>query len=144
MYRKYRIVECIASSVSQYESYRDQVYRYTPSIVWSVFSWMEVRYRQTNKVLAMGMEMMQVILSLSTLYSINYAYGFIVTCNAVVISWAVIVSFKTQQTPPCATRYSGIIQTNENSSKSSFKAGQILSYSNSNVCLTYLPRDSAP
>ena len=30
MYRKYRIVECIASSVSQYESYRDQVYRYTP------------------------------------------------------------------------------------------------------------------
>ena len=32
MYRKYRIVECIASSVSQYESYRDQVYRYTPSI----------------------------------------------------------------------------------------------------------------
>ena len=31
MYRKYRIVENIASSVSQYESYRDQVYRYTPS-----------------------------------------------------------------------------------------------------------------
>ena len=31
MYRKYRIVECIASSVSQYESYRDQVYRYTPT-----------------------------------------------------------------------------------------------------------------
>ena len=31
MYRKYRIVESIASSVSQYESYRDQVYRYTPS-----------------------------------------------------------------------------------------------------------------
>ena len=31
MYRKYRIVECIASSVSQYESYRDQVYHYTPS-----------------------------------------------------------------------------------------------------------------
>ena len=31
MYRKYRIVECIASSVSQYESYRDQVYRYTPN-----------------------------------------------------------------------------------------------------------------
>ena len=31
MYRKYRIVECIASSASQYESYRDQVYRYTPS-----------------------------------------------------------------------------------------------------------------
>ena len=31
MYHKYRIVECIASSVSQYESYRDQVYRYTPS-----------------------------------------------------------------------------------------------------------------
>ena len=30
MYRKYRIVECIASSVLQYESYRDQVYRYTP------------------------------------------------------------------------------------------------------------------
>ena len=30
MYRKYRIVECIARSVSQYESYRDQVYRYTP------------------------------------------------------------------------------------------------------------------
>ena len=29
MYRKYRILECIASSVSQYESYRDQVYRYT-------------------------------------------------------------------------------------------------------------------
>ena len=33
MYRKYRIVESIASSVSQYESYRDQVYRYTPSRV---------------------------------------------------------------------------------------------------------------
>ena len=33
MYRKYRIVESIASSVSQYESYRDQVYRYTPSYV---------------------------------------------------------------------------------------------------------------
>ena len=31
MYRKYRIVESIANSVSQYESYRDQVYRYTPS-----------------------------------------------------------------------------------------------------------------
>ena len=31
MYRKYRIVQSIASSVSQYESYRDQVYRYTPS-----------------------------------------------------------------------------------------------------------------
>ena len=31
MYRKYRIVECIASCVSQYESYRDQVYRYTPN-----------------------------------------------------------------------------------------------------------------
>ena len=30
MYRKYRIVESIVSSVSQYESYRDQVYRYTP------------------------------------------------------------------------------------------------------------------
>ena len=30
MYRNYRIVESIASSVSQYESYRDQVYRYTP------------------------------------------------------------------------------------------------------------------
>ena len=33
MYRKYRIVESIASSVSQYESYHDQVYRYTPSIL---------------------------------------------------------------------------------------------------------------
>ena len=32
MYRKYRIVECIASSVSQYESYRDQVYRNTPNL----------------------------------------------------------------------------------------------------------------
>ena len=31
MYRKYRIVESIASNVSQYESYHDQVYRYTPS-----------------------------------------------------------------------------------------------------------------
>ena len=31
MYRKYRIVDSIASSVSQYESYRDQVYRYTPT-----------------------------------------------------------------------------------------------------------------
>ena len=31
MYRKYRIMESIASSVSQYESYHDQVYRYTPS-----------------------------------------------------------------------------------------------------------------
>ena len=30
MYREYRIVENIASSVSQYELYRDQVYRYTP------------------------------------------------------------------------------------------------------------------
>ena len=29
MYRKYRIVNSIASSVSQYESYRDQVYPYT-------------------------------------------------------------------------------------------------------------------
>ena len=34
MYRKYRIVESIASSVSQYESYRDLVYRYTPRIKW--------------------------------------------------------------------------------------------------------------
>ena len=33
MYRNYRIVESIASSVSQYESYRDQVYRYTPSVI---------------------------------------------------------------------------------------------------------------
>ena len=32
MYRKYRIVESIANSVSQYESYRDHVYRYTPSL----------------------------------------------------------------------------------------------------------------
>ena len=32
MYCKYRIVESIASSVSQYESYRDQVYRYTPCL----------------------------------------------------------------------------------------------------------------
>ena len=31
MYRKYRIVESNACSVSQYESYRDQVYRYTPT-----------------------------------------------------------------------------------------------------------------
>ena len=31
MYRKYCIGESIVSSVSQYESYRDQVYRYTPS-----------------------------------------------------------------------------------------------------------------
>ena len=31
MYRKYRIVESIASSVLQYEPYREQVYRYTPS-----------------------------------------------------------------------------------------------------------------
>ena len=31
MYRKYRIVESIANSVSQYETYRDQVYRYTPN-----------------------------------------------------------------------------------------------------------------
>ena len=39
MYRKYRIVECIASSVSQYESYRDQVYRYTPkNIMWFNYS----------------------------------------------------------------------------------------------------------
>ena len=30
MYRKYRIVESIASSVSQYELYHEQVYRYTP------------------------------------------------------------------------------------------------------------------
>ena len=34
MYRKYRIVESIANSVSQYESYRDQVYRYTPNQHW--------------------------------------------------------------------------------------------------------------
>ena len=32
MYHKYRIAESIASSVSQYESYRNQVYRYTPNI----------------------------------------------------------------------------------------------------------------
>ena len=31
MYRKYCIVESIGSSVSQYKSCRDQVYRYTPS-----------------------------------------------------------------------------------------------------------------
>ena len=31
MYCKYCTVENIASSVSQYESYRDQVYRYTPT-----------------------------------------------------------------------------------------------------------------
>ena len=29
MYRKYRIVECIASSVSQYKSYRNQVTKVT-------------------------------------------------------------------------------------------------------------------
>ena len=33
MYHKYRIVESIANSVSQYESYRDQVYRYTPKFM---------------------------------------------------------------------------------------------------------------
>ena len=32
MYRKYRIVESIANSVSQYESYRDRVYPYTPTV----------------------------------------------------------------------------------------------------------------
>ena len=31
MYRKYLIMESIASIVSQYESYCDQVYHYTPS-----------------------------------------------------------------------------------------------------------------
>ena len=31
MYCKYRTVENIASSVLQYELYRDQVYRYTPT-----------------------------------------------------------------------------------------------------------------
>ena len=31
MYCKYRIVESIGISVSQYKSYRDQVYRYTPT-----------------------------------------------------------------------------------------------------------------
>ena len=31
MCRKYRIIESIASSVSQYESYHDQVYCYTPT-----------------------------------------------------------------------------------------------------------------
>ena len=31
MYRKYHIVESITSSVLQYESYHDQVYRYTPN-----------------------------------------------------------------------------------------------------------------
>ena len=31
MYHKYRIVESIGGSVSQYKSYRDQVYRYTPN-----------------------------------------------------------------------------------------------------------------
>ena len=36
MYRKYRIGKCIARSVSQYESYRDQVYRYTPT--WDVIT----------------------------------------------------------------------------------------------------------
>ena len=39
MYRKYDIVENIASSVSQYESYRDQVYRYTPSQVISTYDY---------------------------------------------------------------------------------------------------------
>ena len=33
MYRKLRIVESIANSVSQYELYHDHVYRYTP-IYW--------------------------------------------------------------------------------------------------------------
>ena len=37
MYRKYRIAENIASSVSQYESYRDQVYRYTPTVCEHMF-----------------------------------------------------------------------------------------------------------
>ena len=37
MYRKYRIVDNIASSVSQYESYRDQVYRYTPTSVYFIW-----------------------------------------------------------------------------------------------------------
>ena len=36
MYCIYRIVESIASSVSQYESYRDQVYRYTPNHIFLV------------------------------------------------------------------------------------------------------------
>ena len=42
MYLKYRIVECITSSVSQYESYRDQVYRYTPmcnTSFYKFYSW---------------------------------------------------------------------------------------------------------
>ena len=30
MYRKYRIVECTANSVSRYVSYRELAYRYTP------------------------------------------------------------------------------------------------------------------
>ena len=32
MYRKYRIAESITSSVSQYESYLDQIDRYTPTV----------------------------------------------------------------------------------------------------------------
>ena len=32
VYCKFRIVECIVNSVSQYESYRGQVYRYTPTL----------------------------------------------------------------------------------------------------------------
>ena len=48
MYRKYRIVESIASSVSQYESYRDQVYRYTPTC--NVFShWLRIFWATGEK-----------------------------------------------------------------------------------------------
>ena len=36
MYRKYRIVESILSNVSQYKSYRDQVYHYTPNDIFLV------------------------------------------------------------------------------------------------------------
>ena len=42
MYRKYRTIENIASSVSQYESYCDHVYRYTPN------PWYELRVTTGN------------------------------------------------------------------------------------------------
>ena len=39
MYRKYSIVQSIASSVSQYESYHDQVYCYTPTFASFKYLW---------------------------------------------------------------------------------------------------------
>ena len=67
MYLKYRIVENIASSVSQYESYRDQVYRYTPSSLH-----LQIRHNLSGSYLAHWKWLHPIVIDFNTLRPVQF------------------------------------------------------------------------